>query len=153
MEKIISKETWMKVYHKHFKECFKFWQREGFDMALSLEKAIADLKRLKYHPFQPNGPEVDKKSLKEFCDKWESAKNELLAGIQDGRYNNGVRTCKICGLPMIEGYQLDEWYACDEECCLEVYGGDKAKMEEELSCAEDNDALSFWTQRNSIFFD
>lgn len=153
MKDNITKEEWVKIYHKHFKGCFQFWQREGYDMALSLEKAIEDTKSLKHNPFVPKGQEVDKKLLDEFCKKWSSIKNELLAGIQDGRYNDGIRTCQVCGLPMIEGYQLDEWYACDDECCLDVYDGNKAKMDEELSHAEENDSKNYYTKWDSIFFD
>ena len=48
-----------------------------------------------------------------------------------------IRRCDNCGKPMKEGYYLAGEFACSDECCLALYNGDKAQMEEDLSHAEE----------------
>lgn len=67
-------------------------------------------------------------------------------------FEDNVRVCDNCGRPMIEGYYLGGEFACCEECCLALYGGDKAQMEEDLSHAEEDDCETYWTSWDGNYF-
>lgn len=67
--------------------------------------------------------------------------------------NDNIRRCDHCGKPMSKGYYLGGEYACSDECCLALYDGDKAQMEEDLSHAEEDDAECYYTEWESIYFD
>lgn len=64
-----------------------------------------------------------------------------------------IRRCDHCGKAMKEGYYLAGEYACSDECCLALYNGDKAQVEEDLSHAEEIDCETYWTEWDSIYFD
>lgn len=66
---------------------------------------------------------------------------------------NEMRLCSYCGKPMKEGYYLAGEYACSDECCLALYRGDKARMEEDLSRANEIDGECYWTEWDSVYFD
>lgn len=44
---------------KFFADCFKFWLREGKDVATAKELALKDVKGLNNNPYSPNGEELD----------------------------------------------------------------------------------------------
>jgi hypothetical protein len=67
--------------------------------------------------------------------------------------NDYLRCCDACGKPMSEGYVLGEQYACSDKCALTLYDGDKARMNEDLSHAEEADADFYFTNWPSIRFD
>ena len=54
---------------------------------------------------------------------------------------------------MSDGYYLGGEYACDDECCLALYDGDKAQMEEDLSHVNEDYSDCYYTEWESIFFD
>lgn len=54
---------------------------------------------------------------------------------------------------MSDGYYLGGKYACDDMCCLALYNGDKAQMEESLSHADEDCSDFYYTEWESIFFD
>jgi hypothetical protein len=56
------------------------------------------------------------------------------------------RICTNCGKKMTEGYYLAGEYACSDECCLALYGGDKAAMEEDLSHADEDWCETYYTK-------
>lgn len=154
LEEKRNRVKWMAIYNKHFKKCFMFWRDRDYDMLLSIKKALEDLSNMKFDPRVPKGNPVDKKLLDEFCNHWESVRQEIIEAIQNGKYpENEIRTCDICGLPMSEGYYLGGEYACDDDCCLACYDGDKSQMEEDLSHAEECDCETYYTEWDSIFFD
>lgn len=64
-----------------------------------------------------------------------------------------IRRCDNCGKPMKEGYYLGGEFACSDECCLALYNGDKAQMEEDLSHADEDWCETYWTEWESIYFD
>lgn len=54
---------------------------------------------------------------------------------------------------MKEGHYLGSEYACSDECCLALYGGDKKQIEEGLSHACDINGECYYTEWESIYFD
>lgn len=64
-----------------------------------------------------------------------------------------VRRCDSCGRPMKEGYYLAGEYACSDECALNLYHGDKATMEEDLSHADEDDGECYYTEWDSYYFE
>lgn len=64
-----------------------------------------------------------------------------------------IRRCDHCGKPMKEGYYLAGEFACSDECCLALYNGDKAQMEEDLSHADEIWSDIYYTEWDSIYFD
>ena len=65
-------------------------------------------------------------------------------------YDEEIRRCDHCGKPMKEGYYLAGEYACSDECCLALYKGDKAHMEEDLSHAEEDFSECYYTEWESF---
>lgn len=147
-----ERKKWLAIYYKYFKNCYKFWRGVNCGKSLSIRKALDELLKVKHYPFSPNGEPANEEILKEFCQKWESIYNELIDAVRNETYRN-IRFCDACGLPMEEGYYLAGEYACDKECCLELYHDDKQEMEEDLSHAEEDCCETYWTEWNSIFFD
>lgn len=154
LEEKRNRANWMSIYSHHFKHCFMFWRQRDYDTLLSIKKALEDIREMKFDPRVPKGKPVDRTLLEEFCNHWESVRQDIIDAIKNGKYpENDIRTCDICGLPMSEGYYLAGEYACDDECCLKAYNGDKAQMEEDLSHAEENNCETYYTEWDSIFFD
>lgn len=148
-----ERKKWFKFFKSYLKDNFKFWQKLGKNVYEALRLSIDDTSKVKKRPFEPNAG-VDKKVLDDFLHKWKQALKQLEIKVKNGTYDEGnIRLCEVCGLPMFEGYYLDGEYACDEECCLEKYNGDKAQMEEDLSHAEENFGECYWTEWDSVFFD
>ena len=54
---------------------------------------------------------------------------------------------------MKEGYYLAGEYACSDECALNLYHGDKATMEEDLSHADEDDGECYHTEWDSYYFE
>lgn len=141
---------WLTAYKQYFKKSFVFWRNRDYDMLLSIKKALKELRELN----AIHGELIDKELMDEFCNHWESVRQEIITAIKEGKYpENDIRTCDACGLPMSEGYYLGGEYACDDECCLACYDGDVFQMEEDLSHAEENDCETYYTEWDSIFFD
>lgn len=145
-------KKWLLIYYKHFKSRYRFWTGKGYDRPTSIKKALAEIRKVKRNPFSPKEELVNQEILNEFCQNWENVYKKLVSAIKNGTYDM-LRYCDSCGLPMSEGYYLAGEYACDEECCLECYHGNKAQMEEDLSHAEENCSDIYWTEWGSIFFD
>lgn len=64
-----------------------------------------------------------------------------------------IRRCDNCGKPMSAGYYLAGEFACSDKCCLALYNGDKAQMEEDLSHAHEIWSDIYYTEWDSIYFD
>lgn len=147
-------EKWWGVYKWSLKNNFKFWQRQGKNIYESLKMAVDEVSKLKHDPRVPHGEEINKKVLDSFLVTWRYAVDKLEDKVTNGTYNEeDIRICDSCGLPMSEGYYLCGEYACDEECCLDCYHGDKEQMEEDLSHAEEDCSETYYTEWDSIFFD
>lgn len=145
-----NRVKWLTAYKQYFKKSFGFWRNRDYDILLSIQKSLDELRELKHI----HGESVDKELMDGFCNHWESIRQEIITAIKDGKFQEkDIRTCDACGLPMSEGYYLGGEYACDDECCLDSYGGDKAQMEEDLSHAEEDWGECYWTEWDSIFFD
>lgn len=152
--KRVEENTWGLIYHTFFKQCFQFWHKsEGHDLLYSLQMAVMETKRLKRNPFKPQGEEVNQEVLQRFCRYWECTINDIINQANEGVSYDDIRVCDNCGLPMSEGYYLGGEYACDKDCCLALYKGDKAQMEEDLrhSCEDNGDC--YYTGWDSVFFD
>jgi hypothetical protein len=115
--------------------------------------AVMETKNLKHNPFKPRGEEVNQTILQQFCHQWESTINDIINEVNEGASYDDIRVCDNCGLPMSDGYYLGGEYACDDECCLALYNGDKAQMEEDLSHADEDCSYCYYTEWESIFFD
>jgi len=149
-----NRKEWWDIYKAHLKNCFKFWKSKGKNIYEALKLAVEETSKLKHNPLVPNGKEVDEKVLDDFLYKWKQALKLLEGEVSNGTYDEEeIRICDICGLPMFEGYYLGGDYACDEECCLESYDGDKEQMEEDLSHAEEDCCETYWTEWDSVLFD
>ncbi len=150
LEEKRNRAKWMSIYKKQFKKFFAFWQNRDYDILLSLKKALGDIREIK----TVNNEPIDKAIMDEFCNYWESVRQDIIKALHDGVYPaHEIRTCDVCGLPMSEGYYLAGEYACDKDCCLEVYDDDKKQMEEDLSHAEENGCDTYYTEWDDIFFD
>ena len=68
-------------------------------------------------------------------------------------WNHGANLKDSCGCPMKEGYYLAGEYACSDECALNLYHGDKATMEEDLSHADEDDGECYHTEWDSYYFE
>lgn len=148
-----EEEKWWKIISAFFKDCFRFWQRQGKGLLSALELALTDTKRLKAYPFKPKGEPIDMDILYAFCDMQNAVIREIKSGYIKGKTEDDIRVCDNCGLPMLTGYYLGGEFACDDECCLALYNGDKAQMEEDLSHACEDSGECYYTEWDSIFFD
>lgn len=152
--KCVEGKRWWGIYHLFFKQDFRFWHKtEGRDLLYSLQMAVMETKNLKHNPFKPRGEEVNQTILQQFCHQWESTINDIINEVNEGASYDDIRVCDNCGLPMSDGYYLGGEYACDDECCLALYNGDKAQMEEDLSHADEDCSDCYYTEWESIFFD
>lgn len=152
--KCVEEKRWWGIYHVFFKQDFRFWHKtEGRDLLYSLQMAVMETKNLKHNPFKPRGEEVNQTILQQFCHQWECTINDIINEVNEGASYDDIRVCDNCGLPMSEGYYLGGEYACDDECCLALYNGDKAQMEEDLSHVNEDYSDCYYTEWESIFFD
>lgn len=151
--KYIEEKKWWGIYQHFFKQDFQFWRREGRDLLYSLQMAVMETKNLKHNPFKPQGEEVNQTILQQFCREWEYTINDIINEVNEGASFDDIRVCDNCGLPMSEGYYLGGEFACCDRCCLDLYKGDKAQMEEDLSHADEDGSDCYYTEWDSIFFD
>lgn len=152
--KCVEEKCWWEIYHVFFKQDFKFWHKtEGRDLLYSLQMAVMETKKLKYNPFKPQGEKANQTILQQFCHQWESVINDIINEVNEGASYDDIRVCDKCGLPMSDGYYLGGKYACDDMCCLALYNGDKAQMEEDLSHVNEDYSDCYYTEWESIFFD
>ena len=115
--------------------------------------AVDEVGNLKHDPRVPHGEEVNKKVLDSFLVTWRDIVDKLEDKITNGTYDeDDIRTCDICGLPMDEGYYLGGEFACDDECCLESYDGDKEQMREDLSHANEDCSDVYYTEWENVFY-
>lgn len=150
---MIDNELCWKIISVFHKECFQFWKRENKGLLSALELALVDTKRLKTNPFRPAGEPIDQDVLHAFCDMQNAIICEIKSAFAEGKTDEDVRMCDNCGLPMLKGYYLGGEFACCDECCLALYNGDKAQMEEDLSHACESDGDCYYTEWNSVFLD
>lgn len=150
-----NRAKWMLIYSHHFKRIFMFKRSLNYDMLTSLEESLNDVcKNIKFDSNIPNSESIDEGYLNEFCNYWRNVMQDISTKLKTDDFSeDNIRTCDVCGLPMSEGYYLAGEYACDEECCLKVYDGDKTQMEEDLSHAEEDFCETYWTEWDSVFFD
>jgi len=151
--KYTEEKKWWGIYQHFFKQDFQFWRREGRDLLYSLQMAVMETKNLKHNPFKPNGEKVNQIILQQFCRQWEYTINDIINEVNEGASYDDIRVCDNCGLPMSDGYYLGGEFACDDECCLALYNGDKAQMDEDLSHVDENGSDCYYTEWDSIFFD
>lgn len=84
---------------------------------------------------------------------WYDRYHDEVVSLYCSMLKGEVRRCDHCGKPMKEGYYLGGEFACDDECCLALYNGDKKQMEEDLSHALEDDGDCYWTEWESIYYD
>lgn len=152
--KRVDEKKWWAIYNAFFKQDFQFWRKtEGHDLLYSLQMAVMETKNLKHNPFKPQGEEVNHVILQLFCCQLEYTINDIINEVNEGASFDDIRVCDNCGLPMSEGYYLGGEFACCDRCCLDLYKGDKAQMEEDLSHADEDGSDCYYTEWDSIFFD
>ena len=148
-----EEKYWRGVYKRFFKDEFIAWHKLAKrDWLYSLQHALIDTRNLGGHPFKLGKP-INHAVLKEFCDDWQLIINDIINEVNEGASLDDIRVCDNCGLPMSEGYYLGGGFACDDRCCLDLYKGDKAQMEEDLSHACEDNSDCYYTEWDSIFFD
>lgn len=84
---------------------------------------------------------------------WYDQYHDEIVSLYCSILKDEVRRCDNCGKLMKEGYYLGGEFACSDECCLALYGGDKQQMEEDLSHAEEDDGECYWTEWESYYFE
>lgn len=84
---------------------------------------------------------------------WYNQYHDEIVSLYCSILKDEVRRCDNCGKLMKEGYYLGGEFACSDECCLALYGGDKQQMEEDLSHAEEDDGECYWTEWESYYFE
>ena len=132
-------------YRTEFKKFFRHYREEEQCALLdSLKLALSDLKCL--------DTETDRVKA-DFIRIWSACIHHIEDEYENGMAEEDVRVCDNCGLPMSDGFYLAGEYACDEDCCLALYKGDKAQMEEDLSHAEEPEGECYWTEWFSCFYD
>ena len=146
----MENEELFKKYRTVYKNSFFHYRMEmSFDLQKSLRLALKDLKTFRD---SDSGTEADMVKA-DVVRIWSSCVNHIEDRYQNGMTEEDVRVCDHCGLPMIEGFYLAGEYACDEECCLALYNGDKGQMEEDLSHAGEADGDCYYTEWESLFLD
>lgn len=151
--KCAERKYWWGVYKRFFKEEFMAWRKlTEKDLLYSLQMTLMATQKITAHPFKLGKP-VNHVVLQEFCNNWQSTINNIINEVNEGASYDDIRVCDNCGLPMSDGYYLGGEYACDDECCLALYNGDKAQMEEDLSHVNEDYSDCYYTEWESIFFD
>lgn len=151
--KRVEEKEWWAVYYRYFKDEFISWRKLcGKDLLYSLQMSLMSTKQITAHPFKAGKP-INQVILQQFCDEWQKIINDIINEVNDGASYDDIRVCDNCGLPMLEGYYLGGEFACDDRCCLDLYGGDKKQMEEDLSHAYEDCSECYYTEWDSIFFD
>lgn len=140
------------ILTKAFKERFKHWKDDGKDLVDSLNRSIADIKNAD-DIFDADGRCIDEKGKKIFVKYWEDTVDKISEELNNGKCEDDIRTCDICGLPMEKGYYLGGDFACDDECCLASYDGDREQMEEDFSHVNEDWSDVYWTEWGSVFLD
>ena len=148
-----DRDKWWNIYKWSLKQNFKFWKGQGKNIYEALKIAVDEVSKLKHDPRVPHGEEVNKKVLDSFLITWRDVVDKLDCKVADGTYDeDDIRTCNICGLPMDEGYYLGGEFACDDECCLASYDGDKEQMREDLSHANEDCSDVYYTEWENVFY-
>ncbi len=149
-----ERSKWWEFWKAYLKGCFKRSREEGKNIYEALKVAVGKTSMLEDEQLDPDKEEAYKKALDNFLHKWKETLRQMEERVKNGTYDEeDIRVCETCGLPMSSGYSLGGDYACDDDCCLEVYGGDKAQMEEDLSHAEEDWGECYYTEWDSVFFD
>ena len=73
--------------------------------------------------------------------------------LESDRQTKEKRTCDICGNYMSEGYVLAGTHACSDECALEHFAGDKEKLDEAMSHADEDGSDYYFTEWESIYLE
>ncbi len=150
--KRVEEEYWWEVYQRFFRDEFMAWRKlADRDLLYSLQMTLMATKQIGAHPFKVGKP-INPVILQRFCRYWEYTINDIINEVNDGASFDDIRVCDACGLPMSEGYYLGGEFACCDRCCLDLYKGDKAQMEEDLSHACESDGDCYYTEWDSIFF-
>ena len=151
--KRVEHKYWWGVYKRFFKEEFMAWRKLAKrDLLYSLQMTLMSTQKITAHPFKLGKP-VNQTVLQEFCNDWQIVINDIINEVNEGASYDDIRVCDNCGLPMSDGYYLGGEFACDDDCCLALYNGDKEQMEKDLSHADEADGDCYYTEWDSIFFD
>lgn len=128
------------------KSSLTIWQTNGHDLLKSLELTLSTLEKMSWCALLLSDEEISKarKTV-------ETKLKELKEAIKNGADINDIRVCSNCGLPMKEGFYLGGEYACDEDCALALYNGDKKQMDEDLSHACEADSECYYTEWETYF--
>lgn len=140
------------ILDNHYEGCLAFWKRQGKDELTAMELALRELRNITTDPLSPRGEPLDPDIITEMASQYQKKIDGVMAATLDPDDEN-VRRCDHCGKPMKEGYYLGGEYACSDECALALYHGDKARMDEDLSHAEEEDGECYWTEWESFYFD
>ena len=128
-------------YRTEFKKFFRHYREEEQCTLLdSLKLALSDLKCL--------DTETDRVKA-DFIRIWSACIHHIEDEYENGMTEEDVRVCDNCGLPIIDGFWSRNGYACDENCCLALYDGDKAQMKTD---EESEDRWCCWTEWFSCFY-
>lgn len=151
--KRVEEKYWWQVYERYFRDEFMAWRKlANRDLLYSLQMTLMATKQISSHPFKVGRP-INPVILQQFCRQWEYTINDIINEVNEGASFDDIRVCDNCGLPMSEGYYLGGEFACCDRCCLDLYKGDKAQMEEDLSHADEDGSDCYYTEWDSIFFD
>lgn len=154
---MMTKEEQVKILDTHYQGCLEFWKRQGEDEITAMGYALNDISRVRHDPYSPHREPMDVGIVREVAEKYRVQMEDTIREAHHGRLeeenDDHIRRCDHCKRPMKDGYYLGGEYACSDECALVLYDGDRARMEEDLAHADEEDGECYWTEWESVYFD